>query len=159
VSGWSVRDLVLRDGRIAEAVAEDPRGARRSITADHFVQAMPVEHARRTWNASVRAVDPQLARCERLETDWMGGIQYFLTEPAPVIRGHVNYIPSAWSVISRSEPQYWDGLDFPADYGDGRSVEIVSAVVSEWDTSRAFSMARRPRSARGRRSRARCGPR
>lgn len=131
--GWSVQDLRLAGGRIGEVVAADPRGARGSITADHFVQAMPVEHARRTWNAAVRAADPQLARCDRLRTDWMTGIQFYLTEPTPVINGHVNHIDSPWAITSVGQAQFWKGRDFAADYGDGTVVDCLSADVSEWD--------------------------
>ncbi|MEV6670711.1 FAD-dependent oxidoreductase [Streptomyces sp. NPDC051162] len=131
--GWTVRDLRLDGGRIAEAVVQDPAGARQPVTADHFVSAMPVEHARTTWNAQVRAVDPQLGRCDALRTDWMTGIQFYLTEPAPVVHGHVNHIDSPWSITSVGQAQFWSGRDFRADYGDGAAVDCLSADVSEWD--------------------------
>ncbi|WP_344094602.1 hydroxysqualene dehydroxylase, partial [Streptomyces stramineus] len=131
--GWTVRDLTLAGGRITEAVVQDPSGARQAVTADHFVSAMPVEHARTTWNARVRAADPALARCDRLQTDWMTGIQFYLTEPTPVIHGHVNHIDSPWSITSVGQAQYWPGRDFRADYGDGVAADCLSVDVSEWD--------------------------
>ncbi|MGW2189369.1 hydroxysqualene dehydroxylase [Streptomyces sp. NPDC001719] len=131
--GWTVRDLRIDGGRIAEAVVQDPAGARQSVTADHFVSAMPVEHARTTWNAQVRAADPQLGRCDALRTDWMTGIQFYLTEPVPVVHGHVNHIDSPWSITSVGQAQFWSGRDFRADYGDGVAVDCLSADVSEWD--------------------------
>ncbi|MEU4209515.1 FAD-dependent oxidoreductase [Streptomyces sp. NPDC026206] len=132
-TGWGIRDLRLEGGRIAEAVVQDAGGARRSVTADHFVSAMPVEHARTTWNAQVRAADPRLARCDRLQTDWMTGIQFYLTEPTPVIHGHINHIDSPWSITAVSQAQYWSGRDFRADYGDGTVADCLSVDVSEWD--------------------------
>lgn len=132
-TGWSVTDLRLEGGRIAEAVLEDAGGARQAVTADHFVSAMPVEHARRTWNEQVRAADPQLARCDRLRTDWMTGIQFYLTEPTPIIHGHINHIDTPWSITSVSQAQYWRGRDFRADYGDGTVADCLSVDVSEWD--------------------------
>ncbi|MFI0259300.1 FAD-dependent oxidoreductase [Streptomyces sp. NPDC017056] len=131
--GWTVRDLRLAGGRIAEAVVTGPDGARQPVAADHFVQAMPVEHARTTWNAAVRAADPQLARCDRLVTDWMTGIQFYLTEPTPVMHGHVNHIDSPWSLTAVGQAQYWKGRDFPADYGDGTVADCLSVDISEWD--------------------------
>ncbi|MEV0263501.1 FAD-dependent oxidoreductase [Streptomyces sp. NPDC050617] len=131
-TGWAVRDLTLAGGRISEAVAEDARGARQSITADHFVSAMPVEHARTTWNARLRAADPQLARCDKLETDWMTGIQFYLTEPTPILHGHINHIDSPWSITAVGQAQYWAGRDFPRDYGDGVAADCLSVDVSEW---------------------------
>ncbi|GHG47285.1 hydroxysqualene dehydroxylase [Streptomyces griseocarneus] len=132
-TGWGVRDLQLGDGRIAGAVLEDAGGARRTVGADHFVSAMPVEHARTTWNARVRAADPGLARCDRLETDWMTGIQFYLTEPTPILHGHINHIDSPWSITSVSQAQYWSGRDFRRDYGDGAVADCLSVDVSEWD--------------------------
>ncbi|MGW1075794.1 hydroxysqualene dehydroxylase [Streptomyces sp. NPDC002537] len=132
-TGWAVRDLRLDGGRIAEAVVQDPDGAPRPVTADHFVSAMPVEHARTTWNARVRAADPRLARCDRLRTDWMTGIQFYLTEPTPVVHGHINHIDSPWSITSVGQAQFWSGRDFRADYGDGLVADCFSADVSEWD--------------------------
>lgn len=132
-TGWSVRDLRLDGGRITEALVEDASGARRTVTADHFVSAMPVEHARLTWNEQVRAADPRLARCDRLRTDWMTGIQFYLTEPTPIIHGHINHIDTPWSITSVSQAQYWRGRDFRADYGDGTVADCLSVDVSEWD--------------------------
>ncbi|MEU7134420.1 FAD-dependent oxidoreductase [Streptomyces sp. NPDC046261] len=132
-TGWGVSDLRLAGGRITEAVLRDASGARQSVTADHFVSAMPVEHARTTWNAQVRAADPRLARCDKLETDWMTGIQFYLTEPTPIIHGHINHIDSPWSITSVGQAQYWSGRDFRRDYGDGTVADCLSVDVSEWD--------------------------
>ncbi|MFI9237729.1 FAD-dependent oxidoreductase [Streptomyces sp. NPDC053079] len=132
-TGWGVRDLRLAGGRITEAVLQDASGARQSVTADHFVSAMPVEHARTTWNAQVRAADPRLARCDKLRTDWMTGIQFYLTEPTPIIHGHINHIDSPWSITSVGQAQYWPGRDFRRNYGDGTVADCLSVDVSEWD--------------------------
>ncbi|EDY52024.1 conserved hypothetical protein [Streptomyces clavuligerus] len=74
--GWTVREVLYGAGRVTGAAVTDPDGARRTVTADHYIQAMPVEHARRTWGQALRAADPQLARCDGLRTDWMTGIQF-----------------------------------------------------------------------------------
>ncbi|MFI6809043.1 FAD-dependent oxidoreductase [Streptomyces luteogriseus] len=131
--GWTVRDLTLDAGAIAGAVMADPSGARRTVTADHYICAMPVEHARRTWNSAVRAADPQLAECDRLETDWMTGIQFYLTERMPIVHGHLDLIDSPWSLTAIAQAQHWPGRHFPADYGDGTVADCLSVDVSEWD--------------------------
>ncbi|MFI1868048.1 hydroxysqualene dehydroxylase [Streptomyces jumonjinensis] len=131
--GWTVRELAYGSGRVTGAVIEDPDGARRTITADHYISAMPVEHARRTWGTALRAADPQLARCDRLRTDWMTGIQFYLTERAPMVDGHVNFIDSPWSLTAIQQAGHWPSRDFPADYGDGSAVDCLSVDVSEWD--------------------------
>lgn len=131
--GWDVRQLGFADGHITKAVVEDPDGVRRDVTADHYVQAMPVEHARRTWSAELKAADPQLARCDKLETDWMTGIQFYLTERPPVVKGHFNLIDSPWSLTGIAQAGHWPDRDFPADYGDGVAVDCLSVDISEWD--------------------------
>ncbi|MFE7581205.1 FAD-dependent oxidoreductase [Streptomyces gardneri] len=133
--GWTVRELVhdAGSGRIGAVVIEDPQGVRRSVTTDHYVSAMPVEHARRTWGAALRAADPQLARCDKLETDWMTGIQFYLTEHAPLLAGHANCIDSPWSLTAIQQARHWPSRDFPADYGDGAVVDCLSVDISEWD--------------------------
>ncbi|MER5710179.1 FAD-dependent oxidoreductase [Streptomyces sp. NPDC002122] len=133
--GWTVRELAYDSGsgRIGAVVVEDPQGVRRSVTTDHYVSAMPVEHARRTWGAALRAADPQLARCDELETDWMTGIQFYLTEHAPLLAGHANCIDSPWSLTAIQQARHWPSRDFRADYGDGVAVDCLSVDISEWD--------------------------
>ncbi|MFI0977147.1 FAD-dependent oxidoreductase [Streptomyces sp. NPDC021093] len=131
--GWTVRELKTAGGRISETVIEDPAGARQSVVADHYVSAMPVEHARRTWNAEMRSLDPQLARADKLETDWMTGIQFYLTERPKMVEGHVNLIDSPWSLTGIAQAKHWPDRDFPAVYGDGVAVDCLSVDISEWD--------------------------
>lgn len=131
--GWTVREMAYGDGRITAAVVEDPQGTRSTATADHYVSAMPVEHARRTWGPALRAADPQLARCDRLHTDWMTGIQFYLTERAPLLHGHLNCVDSPWALTAIQQAGHWPDRDFPADYGDGTVVDCLSVDISEWD--------------------------
>lgn len=131
--GWTVREVRYGSGRVSGVVVLDPAGAPRTVTADHYVSALPVEHARRTWSAGLRAADPMLGRCDALETDWMTGIQFYLTERAPLVHGHVNCIDSAWSLTAIQQAEHWPTRDFPAHYGDGRAVDCLSVDISEWD--------------------------
>jgi uncharacterized protein with NAD-binding domain and iron-sulfur cluster len=131
--GWTVREVVYGDGRVTAALIEDPQGVRQRVTADHYISAMPVEHARRTWGAALRAADPQLARCDALRTDWMTGIQFYLTESAPLLKGHLNLIDSPWSLTAIQQAEHWPDRDFAADYGDGTAVNCLSVDISEWD--------------------------
>ncbi|MFV0126823.1 FAD-dependent oxidoreductase [Streptomyces sp. HMX112] len=131
--GWTLREVVYGDGRVTGALVEDPTGARTTVTADHYVCALPVEHARRAWGPALRAADPQLARCDRLRTDWMTGIQFYLTERPPLVRGHVNCVDSPWSLTAIAQAGHWPERDFPADYGDGAVVDCLSVDISEWD--------------------------
>ncbi|MFB6864592.1 hydroxysqualene dehydroxylase [Streptomyces virginiae] len=131
--GWTVREVQYAGGRVSGVAVEDPDGARQTVTADHYVSALPVEHARRTWSPGLRAADPMLARCDRLRTDWMTGIQFYLTERAPLVHGHLNCIDSPWSLTAIQQAEHWPARDFPADYGDGAAVDCLSVDISEWD--------------------------
>ncbi len=132
-TGWTVREMKTAGGRISATVVEDPAGVRRSVVADHYVSALPVEHARRTWNADMRSLDPQLGRADKLETDWMTGIQFYLTERPGMVEGHVNLIDSPWSLTGIAQAGHWKDRDFAAVYGDGTAVECLSVDISEWD--------------------------
>ncbi|KOU36878.1 hydroxysqualene dehydroxylase [Streptomyces sp. WM6368] len=131
--GWTVREVRCTDGRVSGVAVEGPDGTVQTVTADHYVSALPVEHARRTWSAALRAADPMLGRCDRLQTDWMTGIQFYLTERAPLVHGHVNCIDSPWSLTAIQQAEHWPSRDFPADYGDGTAVDCLSVDISEWD--------------------------
>ncbi|MEU7556497.1 FAD-dependent oxidoreductase [Streptomyces sp. NPDC044571] len=131
--GWTVQEVQYGAGRVSGVAVLDPAGARQTVTADHYVSALPVEHARRTWSAALRAADPMLGRCDRLETDWMTGIQFYLTERAPLVHGHLNCIDSPWSLTAIQQAEHWPARDFPADYGDGVAVDCLSVDISDWD--------------------------
>jgi uncharacterized protein with NAD-binding domain and iron-sulfur cluster len=133
VLGTQVREVRYEGGRVSGVLVSDRDGGRqRTITADHYVSALPVEHARATWGAALRAADPQLARCDALQTDWMVGVQFYLRTPTPVVHGHINCMDSPWSVTGIGQAQFWD-RDFPADYGDGTARDCLSAIISDWD--------------------------
>ncbi|MEU2452846.1 FAD-dependent oxidoreductase [Streptomyces sp. NPDC012765] len=131
--GWTVREVRCADGRVSGVAVEGPDGTAQTVTADHYVSALPVEHARRTWSPALRAADPMLGRCDRLQTDWMTGIQFYLTERAPLVHGHLNCIDSPWSLTAIQQAEHWPSRDFPADYGDGTAVDCLSVDISEWD--------------------------
>ncbi|MFE2856343.1 FAD-dependent oxidoreductase [Streptomyces lavendulae] len=131
--GWTVEEVRCEDGRVSGVAVREPSGARRTVTADHYVSALPVERARRTWSPALRAADPMLGRCDALRTDWMTGIQFYLTERAPLVHGHLNCIDSPWSLTAIQQAEHWPARDFAADYGDGTAVDCLSVDVSEWD--------------------------
>ncbi|WP_245996878.1 FAD-dependent oxidoreductase [Streptomyces armeniacus] len=130
--GWTVEELALGgDGRISGGRAGGPGGESRAIEADWYVCAMPVERARKLWSPALRRADPALARMDRLRTEWMNGIQFYLDRPTPVLNGFVDYLDSPWALVSLSQAQYWG--DFPAEYGDGTAAESFSVNIAQWD--------------------------
>ncbi|MEU3980131.1 FAD-dependent oxidoreductase [Streptomyces sp. NPDC026672] len=134
VLGTEVREVEYADGRVTGVRVTDRDGGReRTVTADHYVSALPVEHARLTWGPALRAADPQLGRCDALRTDWMTGVMFYLHSPTPVVHGHINCLDSPWAVTGIAQAQFWDVRDFSRDYGDGRAHDCLSAIISEWD--------------------------
>ncbi|MBB4779349.1 hydroxysqualene dehydroxylase [Streptomyces rapamycinicus] len=129
-----VREVVHDGGRVSGVRVAARDGSRqRTITADHYISALPVEHARATWGPALRAADPQLGRCDTLKTDWMTGVMFYLRTPTPVVHGHINCIDSPWAVTGIGQTQFWDVRNFSRDYGDGQAHECLSAIISEWD--------------------------
>ncbi|MER5557698.1 FAD-dependent oxidoreductase [Streptomyces sp. NPDC002506] len=131
--GWTVREVTYGGGRVTGVQVEDESGAVRTVTADHYVSALPVEHARPTWSAAMRAADPQLARCDLLRTDWMTGIQFYLSERPDIVHGHVDCIDSQWSLTAIAQAEHWPQHPFAAAYGDGSVADCLSVDISEWD--------------------------
>ncbi|MGW2896681.1 hydroxysqualene dehydroxylase [Streptomyces sp. NPDC001212] len=129
-----VKEVVYDGGRVTGVRVASRDGSRqRIITADHYVSALPVEHARVTWGPALRAADPQLGRCDALRTDWMTGVMFYLRTPTPVVRGHINCLDSPWAVTGIGQTQFWDVREFSRDYGDGQAHECLSVIISEWD--------------------------
>jgi uncharacterized protein with NAD-binding domain and iron-sulfur cluster len=102
-----------------------------SVTADHYVAAVPVEIMRTLAGPDLRAAEPRIARLDRLVTRWMNGIMFYLDEDVPVVNGHAIYIDSDWALTSISQRQFWRGYDLEQT-GDGRVEGILSVDVSDW---------------------------
>jgi uncharacterized protein with NAD-binding domain and iron-sulfur cluster len=118
-------------GRIA-GVTVDHHGTQQTVTADHYVAAMPVEQLRPLLSTELVAADPQLARMRRLRTRWMNGIMFYLHHDVPVVAGHTIYSDSDWALTSISQRQFWPRTDF-AQLGDGTVGGVLSVDVSDWE--------------------------
>ncbi len=118
------------DGAIAGATVDGER-----ISADSYVLGVPVEVVRRLLDPELERASPDLARTRRLETAWMNGMQFFLSEDIDIAAGHTVYIDSPWALTSISQRQFWD----PAVYdvgarGDPDIEGVLSVIASDWDT-------------------------
>jgi len=134
VHGYAARRLHVRGGRIVGADVVDAAGRRLQVDADWFVAAMPVEKARVLFDAPVRALAPELAGLDKLEYDYMNGIQFFLNRiPPRAIRGHVAFVESPWALTSINQGLFWK-RDLPRDYGDGHVGDVLSVDISDWFT-------------------------
>jgi uncharacterized protein with NAD-binding domain and iron-sulfur cluster len=124
--GTPVQGLAVQGGRIAGVTT-----AAGTVTADHYVAALPVEVFRMLAGPPLRALEPRLAALDRLVTRWMNGILFYFDRDVPIVNGHAIYIDSPWALTSISQAQFWSSVDL-AHYGDGRVRGILSVDVSDW---------------------------
>ncbi|MGM0590522.1 MAG: hydroxysqualene dehydroxylase [Halobacteriota archaeon] len=120
------------DGRRVTGV-ELANGER--VTADYYVAALPVEVMASLVTPALRRTAPSLANVSRLDTAWMNGIQFYLTEDLPLVRGHQAYTDSPWALTAISQRQFWDDGPFDIEIcGDGTVRGVLSAIISDWET-------------------------
>jgi uncharacterized protein with NAD-binding domain and iron-sulfur cluster len=125
--GVRVTGLRLDGARIAGVQVErEPE-----LSADWVVCALPVEVAATLMSDEIKAVDPQLASLDLLQTRWMNGVLFYLARDVPLVHGHVIYIDSPWALTSISQAQFWPDVDLTAR-GNGQIHGILSVDVSEW---------------------------
>ncbi|WP_308250705.1 hydroxysqualene dehydroxylase [Nonomuraea rhizosphaerae] len=131
--GWTATGFDYSGGRVTGVRVSDPSGATGTVTADHYVAALPVERLTPLLTPAMKTAAPALARLSLLETDWMNGVLIFLKEPRPIANGHLIYAATPWALTSISQAQFWTG-SFPAKYGDGTVKDVLSLDLSDWNT-------------------------
>ena len=127
----SVESFQMCGGRIC-SVSVNTNGAVQDIKADFYIAALPVDKIQPKITPDMIAADPGLASISQLKFSWMTGILFYLKRDVPIVRGHVNYLNSAWALTSISQAQFWSGVDL-SDYGDGTVHGIISVIISNWD--------------------------
>jgi uncharacterized protein with NAD-binding domain and iron-sulfur cluster len=88
-------------------------------------------------------LDAGLERLRTLDSDallsWMVGIQFFLYEDVPLVRGHTFYPDAPWGLTSISQPQFWRDLGlFRRRYGSGDVGGLISVDIAEWNVPGAL---------------------
>jgi uncharacterized protein with NAD-binding domain and iron-sulfur cluster len=126
-----VQSLQCAGGRIT-SVRVQHNGASHDVTADYYVAAVPVEVMKRLLTSDMINADPSLAGIQQLCTAWMTGIIFYLSVDVPVVRGHCNYLDSAWALTSISQPQFWPTVDLSL-LDDGKVRGILSVIISNWE--------------------------
>jgi uncharacterized protein with NAD-binding domain and iron-sulfur cluster len=130
VPNTNVEALQVTNGEIS-GVTVSTNGQQRTVTADMYVLAVPVERARELLNAPLRAIDPGFKELDTFFADWMTGAQFFLKNPLPINKGHISYVDSPWALTSVSQGQFWKkGV---SNYGNGTAKDVLSVDVSNWD--------------------------
>jgi uncharacterized protein with NAD-binding domain and iron-sulfur cluster len=121
------------DGRQITDAVVSVAGGERTVEADQYVLAVPVEVAPEFVTPDMVRAAPELGRIEHLDTAWMNGIQFYLREVVDLSRGHQIYADSPWALTSISQRQFWTDYDF-----DGRGPDqvegVLSVIASDWDT-------------------------
>ncbi len=123
------RGLTVDGGRITGVELAD--GDR--LTADEYVLAVPVNVAPSFITPELARVAPELGRIDRLDTAWMNGIQFFLSEDVELSRGHQVYADAPWALTSISQRQFWSGHDV-GNRGPDDVEGVLSVIASDWDT-------------------------
>ncbi|MBA3503597.1 MAG: FAD-dependent oxidoreductase [Deltaproteobacteria bacterium] len=113
------------------------------LRADFYVLAVPLDVVPTLITPQMGALDPALERLRNADLDvllsWMVGIQFFLYEDVPTVRGHAFFPDSPWGLTSISQPQFWSDLGlFRRRYGDGDVGGLISVDIAEWDTPGTF---------------------
>src|SRR4029079_18387605 len=113
------------------------------VTADYYVLALPLDGVTNMISPQMAAADPVLQNLKNANLDqlvsWMVGIQYFLYEDVPLVRGHTFYPDSPWALTTISQPQFWRDLGlFRRTYGGGEVGGLISVDISDWDTPGTF---------------------
>jgi 15-cis-phytoene desaturase len=126
-----VEGINMSSGKIS-SVSVRVNGVLKTITADHYVFALPVERLVPLLNPNVMAADPSLANLYQLTTSWMNGIQLYLDRDVPVVPGHTIYLDSPWALTSVSQAQFWPNFNL-ANFGNGNVRGILSIDISNFD--------------------------
>ncbi len=131
-------------GRISGVTIEE-NGSNHSVLADYYIAALPVEvmeprvvpdainEAEPLITEEMKAADPTLAHLDKLKTEWMNGIQFYLKPDVPVVRGHTLFIDSPWALTTVCQKQFWPDVKL-AEYGDGSVEGILSVDISNWNS-------------------------
>jgi 15-cis-phytoene desaturase len=130
--GARATELHVESGRIAGVQL-----GMRTVKADHYIAAIPVERMSALANDALKRADPAFAHLHRLHTEWMTGIQFFLDRELPIINGHIALVDAPWALTGISQKQFWPNTDL-SEFGDGRTRDVLSVIISNWDAPGTF---------------------
>ncbi len=123
---------IHNDGRRVTGADVEVDGVLFPVNADYYIAALPVEVITPLLTLELKQAAPSLANLDRLQTRWMNGIQFYLSQDAPLVHGHVIYLDSPWALTSISQKQFWPNVDL-SQYGNGAVRGILSVDISNWD--------------------------
>jgi 15-cis-phytoene desaturase len=112
-------------------VAIRQNGTTRTVSADYYIAALPVEVMQPLVTGSLKQYVPSLAGIQNIGTQWMNGIQFYLKTDVPLNHGHTLYANSPWALTSISQNQFWTVSPLTG-YGDGSIGGVLSVDISDW---------------------------
>ena len=119
------------DGKNITSATVTIGGQDKEVQADYYICAVPVEVMQRLLTDPIKNAAPSLAKLDQLGTEWMNGIQFYLSQDVPILNGHSIYLDSTWALTSISQHQFWNKVDL-SQFGDGQVKGIISVDVSDW---------------------------
>jgi uncharacterized protein with NAD-binding domain and iron-sulfur cluster len=128
----SAKSLQFNGTEIAGVVVQDSSGDR-TVTGDYYLAAIPVEVAQTLLTPQILGSAPSLRGIPDLLTEWMNGLQFYLSRDVRGCAGHIICADSPWAITSISQPQFWSGIDM-SDFGDGSIKGLISIDISDWNT-------------------------
>lgn len=106
-------------------------GAPQQVSGDYYISALPADAIAPLLSDEMKHAAPSIANIDKLQTNWMNGIQFYLEHDVPVVNGHTIYIDSPWALTSVSQRQFWRPNQMQK-YGDGHLGGILSVDISDW---------------------------
>jgi 15-cis-phytoene desaturase len=123
----------MSGGQIS-SVSVEMNNSLQSVSGDYYVCALPAEAIAPLISPEMKQAAPSMANIDKLKTNWMNGLQFYLEHDVPVVNGHTIYIDSPWALTSVSQRQFWRPNQMQR-YGDGRLGGILSVDISDWNAA------------------------
>ncbi len=117
-----------------------PLNDKKTLEADYFVMAMPVERAAALISPDMIACDKTLMGIIELakSVNWMNGIQFYLNENITINQGHIIFSDSEYALTAISQVQFWENYDL-TKRGNGKIKGLLSVDISDWFNAGKFN--------------------
>jgi len=129
--GAVVQEIQAQSQRVT-GVAIAQAGQAKTVTADYYIAALPVEIMQPLATPALTQFVPELAGIAGIDKSWMNGIQFYLKTDVPLNHGHTSYAGSPWALTSISQNQFWTRVPL-SGFAGGQVGGVLSVDVSNWD--------------------------
>ncbi len=137
-----VKNFNIKNVTVAklDEVTRKPLNDKKTLEADYFVMAMPVERAAALISPDMIACDKTLMGIIELakSVNWMNGIQFYLNENITINQGHIIFSDSEYALTAISQVQFWENYDL-TKRGNGKIKGLLSVDISDWFNAGKFN--------------------